>query len=193
VSEREDFEMQQRARPECDAKRVEQRGDDAGHSWRLFKTTRNINGCNAYSVSDTRKQRNVIEFLRCAIRSIMTGSATRFHKDNPTAGKADSAVEAMAKAALPGDANDRIYQYEASTDDNPSPMLEKIQAPLFAINSADDEINPPELGILEREIRRVRRGRYILIPLADQTSDLQPCGLWKNHLLGLLHISEPRN
>jgi pimeloyl-ACP methyl ester carboxylesterase len=77
---------------------------------RLFKTTRNINGCNAYSVSDTRKQ------------------------------------------------------------------LEKIQAPLFAINSADDEINPPELGILEREIRRVRRGRYILIPLADQTSDLQPCG-----------------
>ena len=131
-----------------------------------------------------------------AIRSIMTGSATRFHKDNPTAGKADSAVEAMAKAALQGDANDTIYQYEASTDYNPSPMLEKIQAPLFAINSADDEINPPELGILEREIRRVKRGRYILIPLADQTRGHQTynlAGLWKNHLLELLHISEPRN
>jgi homoserine O-acetyltransferase len=131
-----------------------------------------------------------------AIRSIMTGSATQFHKDNPTAGKADSAVEAMAKAALQGDANDTIYQYEASTDYNPSPMLEKIQAPLFAINSADDEINPPELGILEREIRRVKRGRYILIPLADQTRGHQTynlAGLWKNHLLELLHISEPRN
>jgi homoserine O-acetyltransferase len=131
-----------------------------------------------------------------AIRSIMTGSATRFHKDNPTAGKADSALDAMAKAALQGDANDTIYQYEASTDYNPSPMLEKIQAPLFAINSADDEINPPELGILEREIRRVKRGRYILIPRADQTRGHQTynlAGLWKNHLLELLHISEPRN
>jgi len=126
----------------------------------------------------------------------MTGSATRFHKDNPTAGKADSAVEAMAKGALQGDANDTIYQYEASTDYNPSPMLEKVQAPLFAINSADDEINPPERGILEREIRRVKRGRYILIPLADQTRGHQTynlAGLWKNHLLELLHILEPRN
>jgi hypothetical protein len=67
-----------------------------------------------------------------AIRSIMTGSAMRSHKENPTAGKADSAVEAMAKAALQGDANDTIYQYEASTDYNPSPMLEKIQAPLHS-------------------------------------------------------------
>jgi homoserine O-acetyltransferase len=121
----------------------------------------------------------------------MTGSATRFHKDNPTAGH--SAVEARAKAALQGDANDTIYQYEASTDYNPSPMLEKIQAPLFAINSADDEINPPELGILEREIRRVRRGRHILIPLADQTSDLQPCGaLEESSSRAAAHLRAPQ-
>src|SRR5439155_264078 len=76
-----------------------------------------------------------------------------------------------------------------------SPMLEKIQAPLFAINSADDEINPPELGILDREIKRVKRGRYILIPLSDETRGHQSYSravLWKNHLLELLHISEPR-
>jgi homoserine O-acetyltransferase/O-succinyltransferase len=130
-----------------------------------------------------------------AIRSIMTGSAMQFHKENPTAGKADSAVEAMAQAALQGDANDTIYQYEGSTDYNPSPMLGRIQAPLFAVNSADDEINPPELGILEREIKRVKRGRYILIPLSDQTRGHQTYNravLWKNHLLELLHISEPR-
>ena len=118
----------------------------------------------------------------------------QFQKENPTGEKADAAIEAMAKAALRLDANDMIYQYEASTDYNPSP-LEKIQAPLFAINSADDEINPPELGIMEREIRRVKRGRYILIPLSGETRGHQTynrAGLWKNHLLELLHISEPR-
>src|SRR5262245_1891620 len=130
------------------------------------------------------------------IRSIMTGSALQFQKENPTAAKVDAAVEAMGKAALQGDANDTIYQYEASTDYNPSPMLEKIQVPLFAINSADDEINPPELGILEREIKRVKRGRYILIPLSNETRGHQTYNravLWKNHLIELLHISEPRS
>jgi homoserine O-acetyltransferase len=128
-----------------------------------------------------------------AIRSIMTGGALRFHAENPTAGKADATVAALAKAALQGDANDTIYQYEASTDYDPSPLLEKIQAPLFAVNSADDEINPPELGILEREITRVKRGRYILIPLSDQTRGHQSYNravLWKNYLLELLHLSE---
>jgi homoserine O-acetyltransferase/O-succinyltransferase len=129
------------------------------------------------------------------IRLIMTGSALQFQKENPTAEKADAAVEAMGKAALQGDANDTIYQYEASTDYNPSPLLEKIQAPLFAINSADDEINPPELGILEREIEHVKQGRYILIPLSNETRGHQTYNIavvWKNHLLELLHISDPR-
>jgi homoserine O-acetyltransferase len=64
----------------------------------------------------------------------------------------DRAVDAAVKAT---DANDVLYQYEASRDYDPGPSLEKIRAPLFAINSADDFINPPELGILEREIQRV--------------------------------------
>ena len=124
----------------------------------------------------------------------MTGSAVQYQKENPTAEEADAAIEAMAKAALRGDANNTIYQYEASTDYNPSPMLEKIRAPLFAINSADDEINPPELGILEREIKHVKRGRYILIPLSPETRGHQTYNravLWKKHLLELLHMSEP--
>src|SRR3989442_11509787 len=130
------------------------------------------------------------------IRSIMTGSALQFQKENPTAEKADAALEAMAKAALRGDANESIYQYEASTHNNPSPMLERIQAPLLAINSADDELNPPELRILEHEIKRVKRGRYILIPLSDQTRGHQTYNralLWKNDLLVLLQMSEPRS
>ena len=68
-------------------------------------------------------------------------------------------------------------------------MLEKIQAPLFAINSADDEINPPETGILEREIKRVKRGRYVLIQGSEQTAGHGTTGQakwWKHHLVGLL-------
>src|SRR5213080_3523169 len=129
------------------------------------------------------------------IRSIMTGSALQYQKQNPTAEKADAALEAMAKAALRADANDTIYQYEASTDYNPSPVLEKIQAPLFAVNSADDEINPPELGILEREITKVKRGRYILIPLSAETRghfSYNRAALWKNYLLELLEASRPK-
>jgi homoserine O-acetyltransferase len=59
-----------------------------------------------------------------------------------------------------------LYQYDCSSDYNPAPNLEKIKARLIAINSADDEVNPPELGILEREIKRVKNGRYVLIPPA---------------------------
>src|SRR5262249_15223071 len=91
------------------------------------------------------------------------------------------------------DANDMLYYFDASTDYNPSPHLGAIKAPLFAINSADDEVNPPELGILEREIKKVARGRYILIPISDETrghgTHSRPV-VWKQYLIELLHISE---
>jgi homoserine O-acetyltransferase len=92
------------------------------------------------------------------------------------------------------DANDTLYQYEASSRYNPAPWLDRIRAPLFAINSADDEVNPPELGIMEREIRRVARGRYILIPTSAETRGHGTHSLpaiWKNYLVELLKISEP--
>ncbi len=68
------------------------------------------------------------------------------------------------------DANDMIYQFDASREYDPSPHLEKIIAPCFAINSADDQVNPPELKILDEEIKKVKNGRYILLPITDQTS-----------------------
>jgi len=91
------------------------------------------------------------------------------------------------------DANDTLYQYEASAGYNPAPMLDRIRAPLFAINSADDEVNPPELGIMEREIRKVPRGRYILIPTSDETrghGTHSRAVVWKQYLAELLRISE---
>src|SRR5262249_4508399 len=76
----------------------------------------------------------------------------------------------QVKSRLAGnDANDMLYQFEASADYDPAPDLEKIEAPLTAVNSADDQVNPPELGILEREIRRVKRGQYVVIPISDET------------------------
>jgi homoserine O-acetyltransferase len=125
---------------------------------------------------------------------MMTSSPLQLHKNNPTREKADAAVEALRKRALATDANDMLYEFEASTDYDPSPLLEKIKAPLYAVNSADDEVNPPELGILDREIGRVRRGRYILIPTSDETrghGTHSRAAVWKNRLVELLMESEP--
>jgi homoserine O-acetyltransferase len=88
-----------------------------------------------------------------------------------------------------GDANDYLYALEASADYDPNPGLEKIKAPLLAINTADDLINPPELAILEREINRVKHGRAIVLPLTPQTrghGSHTVAALWKSELLKLL-------
>ena len=88
-----------------------------------------------------------------------------------------------------GDANDMLYALEASHDYDPAPGLEKIRAPLVAINFADDLINPPELGILEREIKRVPKGRALTIPLSDKTrghGSHTSATLWKDELVKLL-------
>ena len=74
-----------------------------------------------------------------------------------------------SRASPPTDANDMLYQFNASRDYDPSPNLEKITAPLLAINSADDVVNPPELGIMEKLMPRVKHGRYVLIPTSEQT------------------------
>ena len=84
---------------------------------------------------------------------------------------------------------DLLYQIEASRDYDPGPDLEKIRAPLLAVNSADDLINPPELGILEREIKRVPKGRAVIVPFSAATAGHGTHTLatvWKQHLQQLL-------
>jgi homoserine O-acetyltransferase len=108
----------------------------------------------------------------------------------PTLSQADAGLDAFVAAVLQtGDANDFLYALEASADYNPGPGLEKIQVPLLAVNSADDLINPPELGILEREIRRVPHGRAVVLPLSDRTRGHGThtlAALWKDQLEALL-------
>jgi homoserine O-acetyltransferase len=107
----------------------------------------------------------------------------------PTREKADQLLNQRLAAAFTADANDVLYQWDSSRDYNPAPGLERIQAVLLAINSADDERNPPELGTMEREIKRVKNGRYVLIPASVETRGHGTTGmakLWKHHLAELL-------
>jgi homoserine O-acetyltransferase/O-succinyltransferase len=124
---------------------------------------------------------------------MMTSSPLQLQKANPTRDKADSAVTLLRQRAKQVDANDMLYQFEASGDYNPEPHLSEIRAPLWAINSADDEVNPPELGQVARGIEKVRHGRYILIPTSDETrghGTHSQAAVWKQYLVELLRVTE---
>ena len=117
-------------------------------------------------------------------------------KRAPTRVTADSVLESITARNLNRlDANDLIYQLDASRYYDPSPHFSEIKAPLFAVNSADDEINPPELKIMEKEIVKVKRGRYILLPLTEETNGHGTHSLpeiWGGYLKELLEISEKK-
>ncbi|WP_407526286.1 alpha/beta fold hydrolase [Methylobacterium oryzisoli] len=99
-----------------------------------------------------------------------SGGTLALQKQAPTGELADKLVDARLAMPFNADANDYIYQWESSRGYNPSPSLEKIEAAVLAINSSDDERNPPETGIMEREMKRVKNGRLYLIPASDQTT-----------------------
>jgi homoserine O-acetyltransferase len=101
---------------------------------------------------------------------VIAGSAPLLmQKTLPTRDAADKYAEDAEKRAATLDANDLLYQVNASRNYDPSPQLEKITAPVMWINSADDFINPPELGIAEKESKRLKNGTFILLPISDQT------------------------
>lgn len=101
---------------------------------------------------------------------LMSSSPAQRQKEAPTREAADKTVDAyLARMLRSADANDFAYAIDASWDYNPQPDLGKIKAPLLAVNFADDLINPPELGILEAEVKRVPRGRAVVIPAGPET------------------------
>jgi homoserine O-acetyltransferase len=113
----------------------------------------------------------------------------------PTRDAADQFLDKFMERELENlDANDLLYQVGASRDYDPSSELEKINVPLTQVNSADDFVNPPELGIAEREIKRVKNGRFVLLPVSDQTHGHGThtwAALWQEHLAQLLQASQP--
>jgi homoserine O-acetyltransferase/O-succinyltransferase len=134
--------------------------------------------------------------LRTGIEMIwlMSSNPVLRQQEAPTRAKADAVIDAYVEQYLKSDdATDLMYQVAASSDYDPGPALEKIAAPLLAVNSADDLVNPPELKILEREITRVPHGRAVVIPYSDQThghGSHTYAVLWKQYLVELLRSPE---
>jgi homoserine O-acetyltransferase len=102
---------------------------------------------------------------------LIAGSAPLFNQNQaPTRDAADRLLDQRFSAAIAAlDANDLLYQIDSSRNYNPDSKLESIRVPVMAVNSADDFINPPELRILEREIKRVKHGCAVVLPITDQT------------------------
>jgi homoserine O-acetyltransferase/O-succinyltransferase len=131
--------------------------------------------------------------------NIMFGIATSggnqgWYKLAPTREVADKLVAERQSAAFAADANDFLYQWDSSRDYNAAPGLAKIGARVLAINAADDERNPPELGIMERELQRVKDGQLLLIPASEETRGHATTGMAKfySRELGELLEKTPR-
>jgi homoserine O-acetyltransferase len=97
------------------------------------------------------------------------GGTLAYQKQAPTREAADKLLEQRYAAATKMDANDFLYAWDSSRDYNAAPGLERISAHLLAINAADDERNPPETGLMEAALKRVKHGRLLLIPASDET------------------------
>jgi homoserine O-acetyltransferase/O-succinyltransferase len=123
------------------------------------------------------------------------GGSLAYQKMAPTRELADKLVDDRLAAPFTADANDFLYQWEASRDYNPAPGLERIQAALLAVNSADDERNPPETGIMERELKRVKNGRLYLIQASEDTRGHSTVGVpkfWKQQVQEFLQTAPRR-
>jgi len=122
---------------------------------------------------------------------LIAGSAPLLMQKNlPTRDASDKYLDDSIKRITASlDANDLLYAVNASRNYDPSALLEKINVPVMFVNSADDFINPPELGIAEREIKRVRNGKFVLIPTSDQTHGHGThtwAAVWQQYLKELL-------
>jgi homoserine O-acetyltransferase/O-succinyltransferase len=114
-------------------------------------------------------QPRMMKYAISAYRFASAGGTLAYQMQAPTAAQADKLVDDQLALPVTADANDYIYQWEASHDYDASAAMEKIQATLLAINAADDERNPPETGVTEAAIQRIRNGRLYLVPASTET------------------------
>jgi homoserine O-acetyltransferase len=132
--------------------------------------------------------------LAAEVLQLTSSSAVVRQRQGPTSKEADVFfAKELAETLGRLDANDTLYGVESVRDYDPGPGLEKIRAPVLAINFADDLVNPPELGILEREIKRVKNGQAIVIPASPKTvghGTHTKAAAWKRHLEKLMKETE---
>ncbi len=135
--------------------------------------------------------RNALE-----LQLVMSSSPLQMQKQAPTRDAAENLADTILKRMAAGtDANDLIYYWNASRNYDPSPRLEKITVPVLWINSADDYINPPELGIAEKMVKRMPNARFILLPISDATrghGTHTAAAVWKDYLAEFMKATEPK-
>jgi homoserine O-acetyltransferase/O-succinyltransferase len=148
-----------------------------------------------YKNGDYTTQPRAMKLANVTFATGTSGGMLAYQKLAPTREQADKLVDERLAAPFNADANDFIYQWESSRDYNPAPSLERIQAPLLVINSADDERNPPETGVLDRELKRVKNGRLYLIPASEDTRGHGTTGMakfWKEQLQEFMQTAPRR-
>jgi homoserine O-acetyltransferase len=129
------------------------------------------------------------------LAALTTESASRLQEMAPTREAADAVYKTLVEEARTRDANDQLYAIESVMDYDPSKDLNKIRARLLAINFADDEINPPELGVVEPAIARIRNARHVIVPASRESHghySYQRAALWKSHLAVFMKELEAR-
>jgi homoserine O-acetyltransferase len=142
----------------------------------IIDTIRNdpdYNGGNYVTQPKSLRAANVFYGIATA------GGTLAYQQIAPTRALADKVVDERLAAPAPADANDTLYQWDSSRDYNPAPELEKISARLLAINSADDERNPPKTGLMDDALKRVKSGTLLLIPASTQTRGHLTTGMAK--------------
>ena len=148
-----------------------------------------------YNGGNYTAQPRMLKYAIAAFGVASAGGTLGYQTLAPSAAKADKIVDDRLAAPVTSDANDFIYQWEASHDYNPSPGMERIEATLLAINSADDERNPPETGVTDAALKRVKNGRLYLIPASTETRGHLTTGnakFYKQQLQQLLATASQR-
>ena len=137
----------------------------------------------AYTEQPTRFRRILPIF------TIMTESVLGLQKDAPTHAGANALYDRLIAGFDKADANDWLYWFDSSYDYDPSPDLDKIEAPVLAVNFADDELNPPQLDVMNDAMAKVKNGRFVLVPASPETrghQSLRFANLWKGYLAEFL-------
>ncbi len=162
----------------------------SGRNWMMRRLiVDGIRNDPAWMNGNYTEQPPSLRFLSVFFGIATSGGTLALQKAAPTKAAANALLDQRLNAPFKGDANDHLYQWDSSRDYDASAGLAQIKATVLAINAADDERNPPELGLLERSLKRVANGRMLLIPASEQTSGhgtTANARFWKAELANLL-------